>query len=1039
MWLRGELTTSSLAEIFRTVLENGKAGTLLVRDGETTKSIHLGPHGVRWLAGRGGRVPPLETLLPPTGLVADADLAKALDRARSEGRKLEEILVGQGIVTAENIERTLRARLGDEVSDLFLLKGARFEFSEGPVPPVPPDPEDPISSISLDVNELLAGVKRGAEGGAVVSRTLPSLHGVPIFLSEEAREEEDRSASEGLRRIYRLIDGATTLAEIADVLGIPKLETCKALAGPLERGRLRLLRLEEMVDLAALRIDEGDLERARRLYRGAVEGTPDDPEVAAIAGYALQERGLDADAASFYALAAREMARRRLLDRALDFDARARRLAPDDPEIRFASLEVRAAAGRLDEAKALGRDLVAADPLRGRAICEIILRADPGDSEFQLLRATILGQTPVEKEAPVKPPSSPRLPPPETRVEPTARVERMSPPARPLVPRRTTTGRARVRRGRGLRWAVALIALAGAAFAAWHEHQEWKRLGDAHAEVRGLVDRQQFDQARRRLDDFLASSFSPLQQSRARRFLGEIEDRRRALEDLDRRRAEEKRQKLADKVRELWSAIEKERWVDVVRALERAGEVRALAMRSEDPETLKKADDIIRTLERSRVEARELKERSGAMEKEGRVREAALLILKLHQNHPGTEAARGASYPLEIDTRPGGVKVTDARTKAEIGVTSDVAPLRMRLDPGEGARLRFDKPGYRTVERYVDDLTTGNLSVELTAKCEAWSLSLGEAITGEPVLAEGLLLVPCANRLWAVRVGSSPAVAWSRTFRGEILGLPRAGKGRVYVSTGSMELHALVLGDVEEERRIAWTYAAGERLSGPPGLSGDGGLVLVGGASRALHLVDASTGEPRGRIALPGEVCGEPLTAGGVTVLACDDGSIQGRSGPGLRDLSWTWKAGGRPEPLHIGDGRVYVGGSNRGLSVLDAATGTPVWDRTLPAALSGRACRAEGIVFAAARDSRLYSLDSATGQRVGTFRMGGPAPGGAASAGTRALIGSEDQVLYAFDPSFRDPLWTFSARGRLRFAPAIGRNFAYLPVNESIYAIELN
>ena len=86
---------------------------------------------------------------------------------------------------------------------------------------------------------------------------------------------------------------------------------------------------------------------------------------------------------------------------------------------------------------------------------------------------------------------------------------------------------------------------------------------------------------------------------------------------------------------------------------------------------MRKADEAAQTLETYLAGALNLKTKADGLEKEGKLRDAALLIDRLLSEYPNTDPARYALYPIEIVTRPAGVRVTSIRSGIVLGETGD--------------------------------------------------------------------------------------------------------------------------------------------------------------------------------------------------------------------------------------------------------------------------------------------------------------------------------------------------------------------------------
>ncbi len=1046
MSFKGDLSTIGLAEVFQMISMSQKEGTLIVEDGESKKSIYFGPTGVKLVSTGSRKGLRLGDILLRTGKVTEGQLSEALENSKIMKRMLGEVLVESGLVSDAEIQQSVREQIEEEIYDLFLWKKANFEFVEGPDSGAARDADAPVTRLSFDVNGLLLEAVRRADEWNVINQKVPSLDSIYVFVSEADRTEEDGVAPDSLKRVYRLLDGSTSIAEIVEATGVSKFESCRSLVDLQERGRIRLLGVQETLDVASRRMGEGQKEKSLRLFRAAVAQAPDDPKVLAAVARVFEGEGLVKESAATYVKVGRAFLQRGELDRALDYTQQASRMSPDDLDIRFSMFEIHAAAGNLEEGKKLGRELVqhclmVPDHARARTLCERIISADRGDVDFHVLRAKVLHRTSQKRDLEEELGWIRQNMPVDPR-----RVEAIQKDLQEMLVRAPTRSPSRImrpgprRKGRPVLVLVVLLLLGGLGYAGWYEFDSSRKADAAVAEARGLLERQEYVEARRRIDAFVASTFSPTQKKKAEEFHKQIEASQKNAEEERRRREERERTAARDRMRSMEARIEEIRTSNPHVALREAEELRDFAVRAQDADTIRRAEELVEALRTYIKRAHDLAEKAANFEKEGKPREAALAVDELLANYGNTEPARGALYPLWITTRPDRVRVTSVGTGFEIGVTDAGAPLRHRMKSGESVRLRFERAGYRSLERPISNKTAGRLHVDLLEKQEAWVNTLGVTVTSEPVLAEDVLYLASSGRLYALRVRPKFQFGWVQPVEGNIEGRSCAGgKDRVFVATNARLLYAMDP-TAAEGKRIAWKYDARERVSGPPGLSPDGSLVLVGTADRTLHAVDARTGELKWKRELPGEARVEPVAAGGAVVVACDDGTMMAIRGPAAGDEVWRWKANGGFGPMSVAEGMIYSAAADQALYAVDAATGKRSWSRVMPVPVTGRVGRSLGGLYAAGRDGRLYVLDAATGDPLQGYPMGGPAPGGLVAAGPWILYGSEDQ-LQTFDAAARQPGWTFKVptQKMIRFAPAVGGGFAYFVSDENIYAIELN
>jgi outer membrane protein assembly factor BamB len=150
-------------------------------------------------------------------------------------------------------------------------------------------------------------------------------------------------------------------------------------------------------------------------------------------------------------------------------------------------------------------------------------------------------------------------------------------------------------------------------------------------------------------------------------------------------------------------------------------------------------------------------------------------------------------------------------------------------------------------------------------------------------------------------------------------------------------------------------------------------------------------------------------------------------------------RADGAITALSLAERTIYAASSDQYLYAIDGARGQQVWRRLLPAALTGRPARAEGVVLAGTKDGRVHFRDAATGEPLATYETQGPIVGSIAVLGPLAFFASEDQHLYAFDVGGRGLLWRYRAKGRIKSPPIVGGGKVYFVAEESLYAIELN
>ena len=119
------------------------------------------------------------------------------------------------------------------------------------------------------------------------------------------------------------------------------------------------------------------------------------------------------------------------------------------------------------------------------------------------------------------------------------------------------------------------------------------------------------------------------------------------------------------------------------------------------------------------------------------------------------------------------------------------------------------------------------------------------------------------------------------------------------------------------------------------------------------------------------------------------------------RRILWRYSDPDRQFPYYssaaLSDGRVIVGGRDKVLRALDAASGKAVWSFATRARVDSSPAVAGGRVYVGSNDGRLYVIDLASGEKRWEFDAGAPLAASPAIAAGRVVIGSQDGRLYCF------------------------------------------
>ena len=177
-------------------------------------------------------------------------------------------------------------------------------------------------------------------------------------------------------------------------------------------------------------------------------------------------------------------------------------------------------------------------------------------------------------------------------------------------------------------------------------------------------------------------------------------------------------------------------------------------------------------------------------------------------------------------------------------------------------------------------------------------------------------------------------------------------------------------------------------------------------AAIIVHFVEtfrgirASDGKEMFKTTIGAYMGASPALLGDVAYIGTFDNDVIGVSLRSRRVL-WTYHHPERHFPFYssaaVAQGRVVIGGRDKMVHALNAATGKAVWTFMTNARIESSPAIVGSRVFVGSNDGRLYELDLATGSKKWEFDTGAAVPTSPAIAGGRIVIGAQDGRLYCF------------------------------------------
>jgi hypothetical protein len=243
MTLSGNLRDFSIPDVFRLVSLSGKTGVLHLDRGDAEGSVWF-RDGQVFFAVSDRRKGLLGERLVSAGRVSAAALARVVEIRADEpegGRRIGEILLDEGIITAPVLEAFVQEQIQDTVFDLFLWDEGTFDFE---VLGAPPADQDIGLAVSIE-NIVMEGARRLAQWTDL--RTAASSGSVVFRVGSVSGEDVvDIALKPSEWRVVTLADGSRTVREVAQAAGVTEFEAARTLYGLFGAGLLQIVEPGEL-------------------------------------------------------------------------------------------------------------------------------------------------------------------------------------------------------------------------------------------------------------------------------------------------------------------------------------------------------------------------------------------------------------------------------------------------------------------------------------------------------------------------------------------------------------------------------------------------------------------------------------------------------------------------------------------------------------------------------------------------------------------------------------------------------------------------
>ena len=1078
MGLKGDLSSFSLAEVFQLISTSQKEGTLIVDDGESRKVIYFNPAGVKLLSSGTRKGLPLGELLIRAGLITAIQLKDTLARQKKSGRRLGEILCDLEIIKKEDLEKTLRFQIEEEIYDLFTWSQANFEFIEGPPPEEFQDTEQKVTSLQFDANALVFEAARRIDEWDMIKKAIPQYN-IIFNLTEQGQQlltGEDTPAE--TKAILPLINGENTVDQIVKDSPIPRFNTAKVIYNLIQASAVKEITLEEIQGLAAQAVQDNNLARARALYQQGLKIDPKNISVNENLAQVLESLEQPKEAGNQYKELAKILveqeaweqvaetyrkvikclpdsldARQCLFDLMLQLNATEtakKEVPPDGAEAEPAGAQPESdETGSAKEPELLfgpeqitvaGKDFLKLlvekkEVSRAFEVSQRLLDYAPPDFELQSYIASIyyeLGD--FKKSREVIDEAINNLPGHKIndliaayrdmlRIEPDHADVRYRLDL--LVKEQTARRKKRRLLIIGVSSVVLLLILIWiyAVYIEMPAREEFKIL---KTEVDQLIANKKYEEAVQKYRQF-GTGLAFLTKRSVRREIRTLDQKISEIEGQTSRTTADDVARLRKSFDDLRIREKKDQFEPILAAYKK------ILVETEK----KKYNDLIPFVKR-RVdflskylnEANTLAQKASMSDRSDRIAEARKAIMTLAEKYPQSKAAQSAKLPVKVNSVPTGAKIWINEKKQ--GVT----PLKLYLPIHKPVSLIIARKGFKALRKDVKSYEQATLNFKL-AKSLKWACLTNGSVEGSVAVDGGRLYVGSRDgSLYAVNLSDGQLQWRFRTEQSnDIVGTPCIRKPFVYVSCYDTFLYAVRL----TTGRKVWATKLGGRLQAGPVLSPDGRTIYIGSDDKYIYAVDSTSGDVRWRFLTDGSVSKNCVVNSRVVYVVSGAGTLYAINAKTGRE-NWRLKFESRLTTVPcLVKNMLYLGSANGQLVALNVLDRKIKWRYKTKAGINSTPIYAQGKILVGSDDAWLHVISASAGTPVWKFKTGGAvrsAP--AVSSDGFVYLASHDGYFYALDLAKGGLVWNYKIGKKLSAAPVVANDLVILgSTDRKIYAFD--
>jgi outer membrane protein assembly factor BamB/tetratricopeptide (TPR) repeat protein len=966
-----------LANAFTRIIEKRQPYSLVASDGVSERIFYFAIGGIRVIRSGPRKSASVGEILVDSGKLSPEDLGRVTASCKQDGRVFGEACVALGLLPQAEIEEALRAKVQDEILDLFLWNGAEIHLQEGQPPKAFYEGRFEAARISADVGEFLQTCLARVEDWRGVLGRLPT--GTEVYEASEAARGE---AGEGQKsRLLALLDGTRTASDAMARSGMRRVAAYEIILEGLRSGSIK-----RVAGGAAQKVSRDELFREVEALEDALKVNADATIVRGRLARALEAAGENSRAAAQWRFLGDKWRRENDLDRALDCYRNGVRAVPTDFATRELILEIHrhkrdyaqlVVDGRplaelflkhnlLNRAKNLLLQLVgleAEDTALRRQLVMVLLGLGERDAALKQLRE--LAKILEKRKAPVA----------ELR-DVYVRILALDKKDKHAQERLDTITGAKFQR-RVMRMTLGSTVAAMLLIGGWffYEGSSRRAVNDAMGKARAQFDANDLAGAKLTLETALHTHAHARAAAAASTMLQQIEE---------------------------YEKRENER-------LARIAAVRK-GPRSDDD-----------------TAAKTLAQRARNLADAGKSDDAYRAYLELFELYGASHVAEQVSLPLKLTVLP-----TDAHVQLA-GEELGQGALMLSYSPHAKCTLVVTRDGYVPYKRLLDGPQPPTMEVALE-KATRWAWQTSASLDAPPLVSGGMVYVAGRDRYVTAMSAKDGAVQWRAPLGlyGDATVRPLMTSEGVFVAAASGEAVCLdpATGDV------LWKSDVGVAVERQP-TSATNDAVVVPANDGSLHALAVADGAKRWSVPA-GASSGTPTSVenGRLAYLDLKGGLVYASAATGETLPGYAQPAVLRGTPV-ADDGRMWVMAEDASVRVIATETRRAVKRFAVPAASEFPPTVAGDVAYVVGTDGGVHGF-RAGGDALFHVKLDEPASAAPAlSKGLLYVPGTKGHVS-VLDAANGTLLWRFDAKSRVTSTPVVAEGTVYVTtVAGKLFAVE--